>query len=71
VAVALFLLAACAADEAQRKAQMDEAAKAAAEAEAQIGQIDHARCQTYGRPGSPAYMDCRTALKNARPDMKK
>jgi hypothetical protein len=71
VAAALFLLAACAADEEQRKAQREEFAKAAAEAEAQIAQQDDARCKSYGRPGSPAYIDCRTSLKNDRADMKK
>jgi hypothetical protein len=70
VAAVVFLLAACAADEEQRKAQRDEAAKAAAEAEAQMAQIDHARCQSYGRPGSTAYMDCRRSLKNDRADFK-
>jgi outer membrane biogenesis lipoprotein LolB len=67
VAAALFLLAACAADEEQRKAQREEFAKA----EAQIAQQDDARCKSYGRPGSPAYIDCRTSLKNDRADMKK
>ena len=71
VAAALFLLAACAADEQQRKAQSEEFAKAAAEAEAQIAQQDDARCKSYGRPGSAAYIDCRTSLKNDRADMKK
>ena len=71
VAAALFLLTACAANEELRKAQMDEAAKAAAEAEAQIAQQDDARCKSYGRPGSAAYIDCRTSLKNDRADMKK
>ena len=40
VAAVFFLLAACAANEEQRKAQRDENAKAAAEAEAQIAQQD-------------------------------
>jgi len=38
-------------------------AKAAAEAEAQIGQQDHARCLSYGKPGSAAYIDCRSSFK--------
>jgi hypothetical protein len=71
VAAALFLLAACAEDKEQRKAQTDEFAKAAGEAEAQIAQQDDARCQSYGRPGSAAYIDCRTSLKNDRAGMKK
>jgi hypothetical protein len=66
-----FLLAACPANEEQRKAQQDENAKAAAEAEAQIAQQDHARCLSYGKPGSAAYIDCRSSLKNDRADMKK
>jgi hypothetical protein len=40
VAAALFLLAACAEDKEQLKAQTEEAAKAAAQAEAQIAQQD-------------------------------
>jgi len=71
VASVLFLLAACAADEQQRKAQQEEYAKAAAEAEAQIAQQDHARCLSYGKPGSAGYIDCRSSLKNDRADMKK
>ena len=69
MAAALFFLAACAADEGQRK--LDESVKAVAEAEAQIAQQDDARCKSYGRPGSAAYIDCRTSLKNDRADMKK
>jgi hypothetical protein len=53
------------------KAQTEEFAKAAAEAAGQIAQQDDARCQSYGRPGSAAYIDCRTALKNARGDMQR
>jgi hypothetical protein len=64
-AEALFLLAACAADEEQCMAQREEFAKA----EAQIAQQDDARCKSYGRPGSAAYIDCRTSLKNDRADM--
>jgi len=71
VAAVFLLLAACAADEEQRKAQQEEYAKAAAEAEAQIAQQDHARCLSYGKPGSAAYIDCRSSLKNDRADMKK
>ena len=58
---AVFFLAACAADEEQRRA-------AAAQAEAQIAQQDHARCLSYGKPGSAAYIDCRSSLKNDRAD---
>jgi Flp pilus assembly protein TadD len=71
VAAVFFLLAGCAADEGQRKAQQEEYAKAAAEAEAQIAQQDHARCLSYGKPGSAAYIDCRSSLKNDRADMRK
>ena len=70
VSVALFFLAACAEDK-EQKAQTEEFAKAAAEAAAQIAQQHDARCQSYRRPGSVAYIDCRTALKNARADMQK
>jgi hypothetical protein len=53
----------CAADEKQRKVQQEENAKAAAEAEAQIGQQEPARCLIYGKPGSAGYIDCRSSLK--------
>ena len=71
VAAAFLLLGACAQDKEQNKAQQEENAKAAAEAEAQIAQQDHARCLSYGKPGSAAYIDCRSSLKNDRADMKK
>jgi outer membrane biogenesis lipoprotein LolB len=70
-ATVFFLLAACAADEKQLKVQQDENAKAVAEADAQLAQQDHARCLTYGQPGSAAYIDCRSSLKNDRAFMKK
>ena len=68
---AFFLLAACAEDKEQLKAQTEEAAKAAAQAAAQIAQQDDARCQSYGKPGSAAYFDCRSSLKSDRAEMKK
>jgi outer membrane biogenesis lipoprotein LolB len=71
VAAAFLLLGACAQDKEQKKAQQEENAKAAAEAEAQIAQQDHARCLSYGKPGSAAYIDCRTSLKIDRAEMKK
>ena len=72
VAAVFFLLAACAADQEQHnKVQQEETAKAVAAAEAQIAQQDHARCLSYGNPGSAAYIDCRSSLKNDRADMKK
>jgi outer membrane biogenesis lipoprotein LolB len=71
VATAFFLLAACAEDKEQLKAQTEEAAKAAAQAAAQIAQQDDARCQSYGKPGSAAYIECRTSLKNDRAAMQK
>jgi outer membrane biogenesis lipoprotein LolB len=69
-ALFFLLLAACAANEEQRKAQQEESAKAAAEADAQIAQQDHARCLNYGKPGSAGYIDCRSSLKNDRAEMK-
>jgi len=69
VAAALFLLAACAQDKEQRKAETEEFAKAAAQAEAQVAQQDHIRCQSYGKPGSEAYLECRFSLKNQRAAM--
>ena len=71
VAATVFLLAACAADEKQLKAQQDENARALAEADAQTAELDHARCVRYGQPGSAAYIDCRSSLKNDRAFMKK
>ena len=69
VAAALFLLAACAQDKEQRKAETEDFAKAVAQAEAQIAQQDHIRCQSYGKPGSEAYLECRSSLKNQRAEM--
>jgi outer membrane biogenesis lipoprotein LolB len=71
VAAAFLLLGASAQDKEQNKAQIEEFAKAAGEAAAQIAQQDDARCQSYGKPGSAAYIDCRTSLKNDRSEMKK
>ena len=70
-AAVFFLLAGCAQDKEQLKAQTEETAKAAAQAAAQIAQQDDARCQSYGKPGSAAYIDCRTSLKNDRAAMQK
>jgi outer membrane biogenesis lipoprotein LolB len=64
---ACFFLAACADDQERLK----EAAQALAQTEAQVEQQDDARCQSYGRPGSAAYLDCRTSLKNSRASMRK
>ena len=69
VLAVFFLLAACAQDKEQRKAESEEFAKAAAQAEAQIAQQDHIRCQSYGTAGSEAYLDCRSSLKNQRAEM--
>jgi hypothetical protein len=71
VVAALLLLGACAQDKEQNKAQAEEFAKAAREAEAQIAEQDDARCRSYGKPGSAAYIDCRTSLKIDRADMRK
>ena len=68
---AFFLIASCAEDKEQLKAQTEEAAKATAQAAAQIAQQDDARCQSYGKPGAAAYIDCRTSLKNDRAAMQK
>jgi outer membrane biogenesis lipoprotein LolB len=70
-AAVFFLLAACAEDKEQLKAQTEEAAKAANQAATQIAQQDDARCQSYGKPGAAAYIDCRTSLKNDRAAMQK
>jgi outer membrane biogenesis lipoprotein LolB len=71
VASAFLLLGACAQDKERNKAQAEEFAKAAGEAEAQIAEQDDARCRSYGKPGSAAYIDCRTSLKNDRAEMRK
>ena len=67
VAAALLLLAACAEDKEQHKTQLE----AAAQAERLIAQQDDARCQNFGRPGSDAYIECRTRLENHRAEMRK
>jgi len=67
VVTACFSLAACADDQERLK----EAAQALAQTEAQIEQQDDARCQSYGRAGSAAYLECRTSLKNSRASMRK
>jgi outer membrane biogenesis lipoprotein LolB len=67
VVAAFSFLAACAED----REQLKDAAQALAKAEAQVEQQDDARCQSYGRPGSAAYLECRTSLKNSRASMRK
>ena len=69
VAAAFFLLAACGQDQAQRKAQTEDFANAAAQAETQIAQQDHIRCQSYGKSGSEAYLECRLSLRKHRAEM--
>jgi outer membrane biogenesis lipoprotein LolB len=69
LAAAVFLLAACAQDQAQRKAETEDFANAAAQAETQIAQQDHIRCQSYGKPGSEAYLECRLSLRKHRAEM--
>ena len=39
------------------------------QAEAQIAQQDHIRCQSYGKTGSEAYLECRSSLKKQRAEM--
>jgi hypothetical protein len=70
VAAAFLLLGACAQEQEQAKAQAEEFAKATHAVDAQIAQQDDARCQSYGKPGSAAYIDCRTSLKTDRAEMK-
>jgi outer membrane biogenesis lipoprotein LolB len=67
VVAAFFFLAACADDQERLK----EAAQALAQASAQVEQQDDARCQNYGKPGSAAYLECRTSLENDRASMRK
>jgi outer membrane biogenesis lipoprotein LolB len=62
-----FLLAACAEDQKQRKEAADAIAQAAAEVELQ----DDARCQSFGKPGSMGYLECRMTLKRDRAAMRK
>jgi hypothetical protein len=63
---AVFILAACA------EGKKDQLREAQAEADAQaaaIAQIDDAKCQSYGKPGSSTYVQCRVSLKNDRARM--
>jgi hypothetical protein len=66
VIAATLVLAAC--DEA--KQQLREQLKQAQTEQDSITRIDDARCQTYGKPGSNAYVQCLTSLKNERGDMR-
>jgi len=66
VAAACFVLAACAESKKEqlRQAQIEADAQAAA-----IAQVDDARCQSYAKPGSDAYVQCRASIKNHRAEM--
>jgi hypothetical protein len=68
VIAALFALAAC--DAESRKEQLKEQLKQAQTELDSIARIDDAKCQSYGKPGSNAYVQCRTSLKNERADMR-
>jgi hypothetical protein len=68
VTAALFVLAAC--DAESRKEQLREQLKQAQTELDAIARIDDAKCQSYGKPGSNAYLQCRTSLKNERADMR-
>ena len=67
VIAAILVLAAC--DE-SKKQQLREQLKQAQTEQDSITRIDDARCQTYGKPGSNAYVQCLTSLKNERGDMR-
>ncbi len=64
-ALCLFL-AGCAGDTERRaaEARLQENAQAAA-----IAQQDDARCQSFARPGSDAYVKCRASLASHRTEM--
>ena len=67
VIAAILVLAAC--DE-SKKQQLREQLKQAQTEQDSIARIDDARCQSYGKPGSNAYLQCLTSLKNERTDMR-
>jgi outer membrane biogenesis lipoprotein LolB len=64
--VATFVLAAC--EEAKKEQLKEQLKQAQAEADA-IAQVDDARCQRFGKPGSNAYVQCRASLKKERAEM--
>jgi len=66
VTASVFILAACYTTETAKREQIEQLEKAAkAEAEA-IAQVDDARCQSYGAPGTNGYVQCRASLMNGR-----
>jgi hypothetical protein len=67
VIAAIFVLAAC---DAERKEQLREQIRQAQTELDSLARIDDAKCQSYGKPGSNAYIQCRTSLKNERADMR-
>jgi outer membrane biogenesis lipoprotein LolB len=68
VIVAILVLTAC--DAESRKEQLKEQLKQAQTEQDSMTRIDDARCQSYGKPGSNAYVQCLTSLKNERADMR-
>jgi hypothetical protein len=67
VTASVFILAACDTTERANREQAEQLARAKAEAEA-IAQVDDARCQSYGAPGTNGYHQCRASLMNGRRD---
>jgi hypothetical protein len=65
VTASVFIVAACDTTEKSKIEQAERLERAKAEAEA-IAQVDDARCQSYGAPGTNGYFQCRTSLMNGR-----
>ena len=68
VIAAIFVLAAC--DAESKKEQLREQLQQAKTELDAISQIDDAKCQSYGKPGSNVYVQCRTSLENERIQMR-
>ena len=67
VTASVYILAACDTTERANREQAEQLARAKAETEA-IAQVDDARCQSYGAPGTNGYHQCRASLMNGRRD---
>jgi hypothetical protein len=66
VAAACVVLAAC---DAVNKEQLRQTKAEADALAAMYAQQDDARCQSYGKPGSDAYIQCRRSLQEHRAEL--
>lgn len=64
VSAAIFLIGCASQQRPDAQAKEDKAAVEAAKKD--IGSIDDAKCQSFGVPGSPSYVQCRNDLANTR-----